>query len=54
MYGELLSMKTKFSQTTEKLTKHAFEIIAGDNDYFEVQDLGRARQDNPELFEWID
>ena len=68
MYGELLQTKFTYDEESETVTQMCFEKISkacnaeGETrkcestgkDCFTFEDFKQAREDNPELFEWID
>ena len=68
MYGELLQTKFTYDEESETVTQMCFEKISKacrdkdetrkcqttGKDCFTFEDFKQAREDNPELFEWID
>ena len=66
MYGELLQMKTIYNEETEFITKDYFSKIVKVNgdpkrdftnenqQYFTIDDFNEAREQHPEIFEWIE
>ena len=66
MHGELLQMKTIYNEDTEFITKDYFEKIvnakgppkrdlaADGGEYFTHEDFDQAKEDHPEIFEWIE
>ena len=65
MYGELLQTKFTYDEESEEVTKACFEKISSatlggtrkdekGKAYFILEDFKKAREEMPELFEWID
>ena len=62
MYGEILQTRFQYNEESEELAKEIFDHIKniklnestpGDKDYFDFKDFRKAKDQTPEIFEWI-
>ena len=51
LYGEALQTKMQYD---EKLVRYAFDRISGGKEEFDFVDFSQAKDNNPEVFEWLE